>query len=66
MTPLAPTVLVFDSGVGGLTVFREIVAARPDATYAYVADDAGIEDEDNRRKRRHGRLPTSTSVLMRS
>ena len=42
MTPPAPTVLVFDSGVGGLTVFREIVAARPDAAYAYVADDAGF------------------------
>jgi glutamate racemase len=31
---------VFDSGLGGLTVFREIVAARPDANYVYVADDA--------------------------
>ena len=35
-----PTILVFDSGLGGLTVLREIVAARPDAHYAYVADDA--------------------------
>jgi len=31
---------VFDSGLGGLTVFREVVKARPDATYVYVADDA--------------------------
>jgi glutamate racemase len=31
---------VFDSGLGGLTVLREIVAARPDAHYVYVADDA--------------------------
>src|SRR5512146_2426579 len=38
----APTILVFDSGVGGLTVYREIVAARPDAAYVYVADDAGF------------------------
>ncbi len=37
---LAPTILVFDSGLGGLTVLREIVKARPDAHYIYVADDA--------------------------
>jgi glutamate racemase len=36
------TILVFDSGLGGLTVFREIVAARPDARFVYVADDAGF------------------------
>jgi glutamate racemase len=35
-----PQILVFDSGLGGLTVFREIAKARPDATYTYVADDA--------------------------
>lgn len=37
-----PVVLIFDSGVGGLTVFREIAAARPDARCIYVADDAGF------------------------
>lgn len=37
---MPPTILVFDSGLGGLTVFREILKARPDATYVYVADDA--------------------------
>ncbi len=31
---------MFDSGLGGLTVLREVVAARPDAHYVYVADDA--------------------------
>lgn len=36
------TILIFDSGVGGLTVFREVIAARPDARYVYVADDAGF------------------------
>jgi glutamate racemase len=36
----APTILVFDSGLGGLTVLREIVATRSDAHYVYVADDA--------------------------
>ena len=35
-----PAILVFDSGLGGLTVLREIVATRPGATYTYVADDA--------------------------
>jgi glutamate racemase len=34
-----PNILVFDSGLGGLTVFREIATARPDARYVYVADD---------------------------
>jgi glutamate racemase len=37
-----PTILVFDSGLGGVTVYREIVAARPDANFVYVADDAGF------------------------
>jgi glutamate racemase len=46
---MVPRILVFDSGVGGLTVFREIVRARPEANYVYVADDAlfpygGIEE----------------------
>jgi glutamate racemase len=34
-----PTILIFDSGLGGLTVLREIVKARPDAHFVYVADD---------------------------
>ncbi|WP_454916757.1 glutamate racemase [Xanthobacter sediminis] len=38
----APTVLVFDSGVGGLSVFREVARARPDAHFVYAADDAGF------------------------
>lgn len=38
----AQTILVFDSGVGGLTVQREIVRARPDARCVYVADDAAF------------------------
>ena len=36
----SPTILVFDSGLGGLSVLREVVRARPDAHYVYVADDA--------------------------
>src|SRR3981081_3146658 len=38
--PSSPTVLVFDSGLGGLTVFREAAAARPEAKLVYAADDA--------------------------
>jgi glutamate racemase len=34
-----PTIVVFDSGLGGLTVFREIATVRPDARYIYLADD---------------------------
>ena len=37
-----PVILVFDSGLGGLTVFREVAAARPDARFVYLADDAGF------------------------
>ena len=37
---MAPSILIFDSGLGGLTVFREVAKARPDACYLYVADDA--------------------------
>jgi glutamate racemase len=36
------TILIFDSGIGGLTVYREVAAARPDARYIYLADDAAF------------------------
>jgi glutamate racemase len=36
------SILVFDSGLGGLTVYREIARARPDADFLYVADDAAF------------------------
>jgi glutamate racemase len=36
------TILVFDSGLGGLTVYREIALARPHADFVYAADDAGF------------------------
>ncbi len=35
-------ILMFDSGLGGLTVFREVAAIRPQADYIYVADDAAF------------------------
>jgi len=37
-----PKILIFDSGLGGLTVFSEIILLRPDLTYLYCADDAGF------------------------
>ena len=41
MSP-SPTILIFDSGLGGLTVHREVAAARPDARLVYAADDAAF------------------------
>jgi glutamate racemase len=38
--PHPPTILVFDSGLGGLTVFREITKTHPGARFVYAADDA--------------------------
>jgi glutamate racemase len=35
-----PSVLVFDSGLGGLTVLREVAALRRDLRLIYAADDA--------------------------
>lgn len=37
--PVNPNVLVFDSGLGGLTVLREIAALRRDLKLVYAADD---------------------------
>lgn len=50
MTRHRPTILIFDSGVGGLTVLSPIRAARPDAGYIYIGDTAffpyGERDEE--------------------
>ncbi len=35
-------VLVFDSGIGGLTVLREARVLMPDRRFVYIADDAGF------------------------
>ncbi|WP_062211292.1 glutamate racemase [Aureimonas sp. AU12] len=37
-----PPVLVFDSGIGGLSVLRELRVVMPDRRFVYVADDAGF------------------------
>ena len=38
----AKPVLVFDSGIGGLTVLREARVLMPERHFTYVADDAGF------------------------
>jgi glutamate racemase len=38
----SPRILVFDSGLGGLTVYREVARAIPRADFLYAADDAGF------------------------
>jgi glutamate racemase len=48
-----PTILVFDSGLGGLTVFSEVLKARPDARFVYAGDDAAFP---------YGRLSEETIV----
>jgi glutamate racemase len=53
MSVRPPTILVFDSGLGGLTVFAEVRASRPDARFVYAADDAGFP---------YGRLSPETLV----
>jgi glutamate racemase len=37
-----PSILVFDSGLGGLTVLREIAKVRPGVPLSFVADDAAF------------------------
>ncbi len=49
----SPSILAFDSGLGGLTVFSELVRAWPDADFVYAADDAGFP---------YGRLPESELI----
>ena len=41
-TGRARRALVFDSGLGGLTVLSEIGRLRPDVEIVYVADDAAF------------------------
>jgi glutamate racemase len=48
-----PSILVFDSGLGGLTVYREVRKVRPDARFVYAADDAAFP---------YGRIPEPALV----
>jgi glutamate racemase len=60
-----PTILVFDSGLGGLTVMREIVRARHDAHYLYVADDAFFPYGHHREDEIIGRVVPLIGELIR-
>jgi glutamate racemase len=42
VTNSAKPVLVFDSGIGGLTVLRELRVLMPERNFVYIADDAGF------------------------
>lgn len=52
---MSAPILVFDSGIGGLTVLRELRTHMPDRRFVYVADDAGFPygdwQEDELRER---------------
>jgi glutamate racemase len=48
-----PHVLIFDSGLGGLTVLAEVMRQRPDVECLYAADDAGFP---------YGRLSEATLI----
>src|SRR6266576_1145383 len=40
--PITPTIGVFDSGFGGLTVLRALLPLIPDARYIYLGDTARL------------------------
>lgn len=42
LTKQAIDALIFDSGVGGLSVLHEILRLRPNLSFVYVADNAGL------------------------
>ena len=44
-------ILMFDSGIGGLTVLREARVLMPDRRFVYVADDAASRMATGRRRR---------------
>lgn len=59
-----PTILLLDSGVGGLTVLRELRRARPDAAYIYAADDAAFPYGDWAEEPLIGRVEQVTAALI--
>jgi glutamate racemase len=42
LMPRVPKILIFDSGLGGLTVYKEVARQIPDASLIYAADDAAF------------------------
>jgi glutamate racemase len=60
----ATTILIFDSGLGGLTVLREVAKARADARYIYIADDAFFPYGDHGEAELIGRLSSLIGELI--
>jgi glutamate racemase len=58
------TIVVFDSGLGGLTVYREIAAVRQSSNFIYVADDAAFPYGDMDEQKLVERLVTLIGELI--
>ncbi len=63
--PRRAKILLFDSGLGGLTVLAEVAAARPDADLVYAADDAGFPYGDWREAELVARIVAVVGGLLR-
>ena len=59
-----PTILVFDSGVGGLSVYDEIRQLLPDAHYIYVFDNVGFPYGEKTEQYIIERLTAITAAVM--
>lgn len=59
-----PTIGVFDSGVGGLSVLRELEKAVPDGRFVYYADTAYCPYGEKTREYVLGRARTITEILV--
>ncbi len=60
-----PTILVFDSGVGGLSVYDEIRQLLPDAHYIYVFDNVGFPYGEKTEQYIIERLTAITAAVVR-
>ncbi|MEL6829007.1 MAG: glutamate racemase [Pseudomonadota bacterium] len=63
-TPFAGHVLVFDSGMGGLTVAREIKALAPNLRVDYAADNGFFPYGDKSDQALQDRVPTVAAALV--
>lgn len=59
-----PRILVFDSGVGGLTVLRQVRVLRPDAEYVFAADNAAFPYGDMEETALVSRVVTVVGALI--
>jgi glutamate racemase len=61
----ARPILMFDSGIGGLTVLREARVLMPDRRFVYVADDAAFPYGDWEEEALRGRLVSLFGELLK-